>query len=353
MCRAGLAALIALLLGLATAHADPSRASQILQRLNNANQWRDHVMVVAHRGGGMMERKSRYPENSRAAVEASIAAGAEMVEIDVQKTREGVYVVLHDTWLDRTTTCRGQLIDRTLAELKACRLIVEGTGQATGEGIPTLRDMLETTRGRILVNIDNKLEPKDLIGMIAVARSLGIANEVVVKQNLWNDARVAEARAIIERLGRDVTFMPIIADDAVKDVGFLDEATQAVGAHAAELINWRNGASHLTSDGGPLFSVRARAIAAKHDWHLWVDTYAIVNKEGGFLAGGRGDELAVAAGLPAESWGFWVDRGVTIIQTDEPRAAIEWLKTQGMRIPYVGEGGAVQTTAVQAAMAGQ
>ena len=33
----------------------------------------------------------------------------------------------------------------------------------------------------------------------------------------------------------------------------------------------------------------------------------------------------VVAGLPAETYGFWVDRGATMIQTDEPTAAIEWL----------------------------
>lgn len=337
MRRAGIAAFLAAAVVLtAPVDAEPSRTAQILERLNAANQWRDHVMVVAHRAGGLMERKSRYPENSLAAVEVSIAAGAEMVEIDVQKTRDNVYVVLHDTWLDRTTTCRGELIERTLDELRDCRLVVEGTGKATEEGIPTLRRMLEVTRGRILVNIDNKLAPEDLVGMVVVARELGMAGEIVVKQNLWSAEKVAEAQALIGRLGPGVTFMPIIADDAVKDVGFLEDATQAVGAHAVELINWRNGAARMTGDGGVLFSTRARAVAARHDWHLWVDTYAIVNKEGGFLAGGRGDELAVAAGLPAEAYGFWVDHGATIIQTDEPRAAIAWLEAHGLRVPYAG-----------------
>jgi len=57
------------------------------------------------------------------------------------------------------------------------------------------------------------------------------------------------------------------------------------------LITWRNGAETLTTSGGPLFSTRMRAVAIRGDWHLWADTYAIVNKPGGFLAGGRGDEL--------------------------------------------------------------
>ena len=52
------------------------------------------------------------------------------------------------------------------------------------------------------------------------------------------------------------------------------------------------------------------------------------------LSGGRGDQLAASAGLPGESYGFWVDRGATIIQTDEPKAAIEWLEANGFRKTY-------------------
>ena len=50
--------------------------------------------------------------------------------------------------------------------------------------------------------------------------------------------------------------------------------------------------------GGPLFSTRMRAAAVRDDWHIWADTYAMVNKRGGYLGGGRGDELAVQASLP-------------------------------------------------------
>ena len=46
------------------------------------------------------------------------------------------------------------------------------------------------------------------------------------------------------------------------------------------------------------------------------------------------DGSMVLADVPGEAFGFWVDRGATIIQTDEPRAAIEWLTANGYRIPY-------------------
>jgi len=318
--------------------AGETRAAQILDRFEHANQWRDHVMIAAHRAGSMQAGKTLYAENSLAAVEGSIAIGAEIVEVDVRRAKDGAFVIMHDSWLDRTTTCKGEVAKYTLAELKKCRLVVEGTGAVTSEVVSTLREMLLTTRNRILINLDNKLEVTDLPGMIAVARDLGMADQVIVKENLWNRQRIDAARAALAKAGGGFQFMPILADDAVHDAVFAGEVDKAFTPRAIELINWRNGAETLTSTGGPLFSARMRAEATRGDWHLWADTYAIVNKPGGFLAGGRGDELAVAASLPREAWGFWVDRGATIIQTDEPKAAIEWLAANGYRMPYATDG---------------
>ncbi|MDX8493847.1 glycerophosphodiester phosphodiesterase family protein [Mesorhizobium sp. VK22B] len=314
--------------------AGETRASQILDRFEHANQWRDHVMVAAHRAGSMQARKTLYAENSLAAVEGSIAMGAEIVEVDVRRSKDGEFVIMHDSWLDRTTTCKGEVVKYTLAELKKCRLVIEGTGAVTNEPVSTLREMLAETKDRILINLDNKLEVTDLPGMIAIARDLGMADQVIVKENLWNRQRIDAAKVALAKAGGGFQFMPILADDAVHDAAFADEVGRAFPLRAVELINWRNGAETLTETGGALFSTRMRAEAVRGDWHLWADTYAIVNKAGGFLAGGRGDELAVAASLPREAWGFWVDRGATIIQTDEPKAAIEWLTANGFRVPY-------------------
>lgn len=328
---AALAAMMATTLGAAAAQ---DRTQLILDRLQHANQWRDHVMVVAHRAGGLQGGKARFPENSLVAVEDAIATGAEMIEVDVRRSKDGAFIIMHDSWLDRTTTCKGEAAERTLVELKGCRLVIEAGRIETGETVSTLAELLTVTRGRILVNVDNKLGTDALPGIIAEARALGMAEQVVVKENIWNDARIAEVGAALKAAGGGFQFMPIIADDAVRDAAFVEKVARIFNAHAMELINWRNGAETLTQTGGALFSIRMRATAVRDGWHVWANTYAILNKPGGFLAGGRGDELAVAAGMPAESWGFWAERGATIIQTDEPRAGIEWLAAKGYRVPY-------------------
>ncbi|CCV06473.1 Glycerophosphoryl diester phosphodiesterase [Mesorhizobium metallidurans STM 2683] len=328
---------VALAASLGHASAGETRARQILDRFDHANQWRDHVMVAAHRAGSMQAGKTLYPENSLAAVAGSITMGAEIVEVDIRRSKDGEFVVMHDSWLDRTTTCKGEVVNYTLAELRKCRLVVEGTGIVSGETVSTLREMLLATKDRILVNLDNKLDVQALPAMIAIAREFGMTEQVIVKENLWNRERIDTVKATIDAIGGGFQFMPIIADDAVRDAAFAEQVGRAFSPGAIELINWRAGAETLTETGGPLFSTRMRAVSVRGDWHIWANTYAIVNKPGGFLAGGRGDELAVLASLPAETYGFWAERGATIIQTDEPKAAIDWLAANGYRIPYTDE----------------
>ncbi|TIT51985.1 MAG: glycerophosphodiester phosphodiesterase family protein, partial [Mesorhizobium sp.] len=258
--------------------AGEARARQILDRFEHANQWRDHVMVAAHRAGSMQSGKTLYAENSLAAVEGSIAIGAEIVEVDIRRSKDGELIIMHDSRLDRTTTCKGEVINYTLAELKRCRLVIEGTHAVTNETVSTLREMLMATKDRILINLDNKLEVGDLPGMIAVARDLGMAEQVIVKENLWNQNRITTVKAAMAAAGGGFQFMPIIADDAVHDAGFAETVDHAFAPGAIELINWRAGAETLTETGGPLFSTHMRAEAVRGDWHIWADTYAIVNK---------------------------------------------------------------------------
>ncbi|MBB6466434.1 glycerophosphoryl diester phosphodiesterase [Aminobacter lissarensis] len=338
-----------LALGLATSGHAGSRAEEILQRFENANQWRDHVMVVAHRAGGLQDGKRRFAENSIAALRDAIMLGAEMVEIDIRRSADGELIVMHDSWLDRTTDCKGEVLGYTMTELRKCRLAVEGTGDVTAEPVPTLRDYLSVARGKILVNLDNKLETADLVDMVALARAMEMEEQVVVKANLWSAERVATVKATMARVGRGFQFMPIMADDAVRDPAFVAAAGKAFAADAVEMIAWRGDTEKMTDTGGPLFSAKVKAAAVRGNWHIWVDTHAIVNKPGGYLSGGRGDELAVAAGFPNEVFGFWAERGATMIQTDEPRAAINWLAANGYRVPYAEVAKPVASVAGQAA----
>src|SRR5687768_14872032 len=69
-------------------------------------------LIIAHRGASAVA-----PENTIAAFEAAIAAGADGVEFDVRLTRDGVPIIIHDETLYRTHGVRGRVADMTLNEL--------------------------------------------------------------------------------------------------------------------------------------------------------------------------------------------------------------------------------------------
>lgn len=109
------------------------------------------VLNIGHRGASRA-----FPENTLAAFRAACDAGADMCELDVQLSRDGAVVVIHDDTVDRTTNGRGAVAAFTLAELKSL-------DAGRGERIPTLEEVFETTAGRCGLNVELKipgLEPQ-------------------------------------------------------------------------------------------------------------------------------------------------------------------------------------------------
>jgi len=98
----------------------------------------DRPIVIAHRGGAL-----EVPENTMAAFRHAIHIGMRFVELDVQMTRDGELVVIHDETLDRTTTGVGLVSGYTLDEVRRFDAGVKFGPQFAGEVVPTLREVLE------------------------------------------------------------------------------------------------------------------------------------------------------------------------------------------------------------------
>jgi glycerophosphoryl diester phosphodiesterase len=88
------------------------------------------LLVMAHRGG-----RAYAPENTLAAFRHAAQAGVQWLELDVQMTKDGGLVVIHDETVDRTTNGKGAVKDFTLAELRA----LDAGG---GERIPTFQEVV-------------------------------------------------------------------------------------------------------------------------------------------------------------------------------------------------------------------
>ena len=102
----------------------------------------DQVLTVAHRGSS-----ASAPENTLAAARLAVAAGCDLVEVDVQRTRDGALVLVHDTDLERTTGHRAAVADVTLAELRRLDAGSWFSPVYAGERVPTLDELLDLLQG--------------------------------------------------------------------------------------------------------------------------------------------------------------------------------------------------------------
>lgn len=112
----------------------------------------DRPVVVSGHRGGMLEG---YPENCIESFEKTLSLMESFFEIDPRLTKDSVIVLMHDATIDRTTTGKGRVADFTYAELQAFNL-VDRNGNVTPYKIPTLKQCLEWSRGKTVLNLDIK-----------------------------------------------------------------------------------------------------------------------------------------------------------------------------------------------------
>ena len=111
----------------------------------------NYVAVTAHRGGARMA-----PENTISAMEYAIEAMADYAEIDVQETKDGEIVLLHDNNLKRVTGLNANIWNLTYDEVSQLDAGIKFHKKFRGEKIPTLNEVIECCKGKIRLNIEIK-----------------------------------------------------------------------------------------------------------------------------------------------------------------------------------------------------
>ena len=107
--------------------------------------------IIAHRGASM-----DAPENTLAAIEEAIRQRADWVEIDVQETREGGIVVIHDRDLMKVAGVPMNVRDATFAELRSVDIGSWFDARFSGERVATLAEVLELCKGRVKLIVELK-----------------------------------------------------------------------------------------------------------------------------------------------------------------------------------------------------
>ena len=126
----------------------PARYQEVKLLLTNAA---GQTMVMAHRGDSV-----DAPENTLPAFQAAIDHGADAAEMDVQMTKDGTIVVMHDSSIDRTSTGSGNIWEVTYDEIKNLDNGSFFSPEFSDTRIPTLDQVIKLCKGKLYLNIEIK-----------------------------------------------------------------------------------------------------------------------------------------------------------------------------------------------------
>lgn len=114
------------------------------------------VIIIAHRGYSKIA-----PENSASSINRAIKYKSDYAEIDVQETKDGVIVLSHDKSLKRTTGVNKLPSELNYNEISQLDIGSRFSKSFTGEKIPTLKQILEKSKGKINLIIELKIYNRD------------------------------------------------------------------------------------------------------------------------------------------------------------------------------------------------
>lgn len=138
------------------------------------------TQIFAHRGYA-----ANYPENTMKAFKEAEKAGSDGIELDVQFTKDGEIVVIHDETVDRTTNGTGAVKDFTYEELRKLDASYKNKTLLKKEPIPSLREVLEwLTTNKLQCNIEIKSNLDTFMKIeqpvIAMIREYGLSDRIII-----------------------------------------------------------------------------------------------------------------------------------------------------------------------------
>lgn len=172
------------------------------------------MKVYAHRG-----YSGRYPENTMLAFREAVKAGAHGIELDVQMTKDGHVVIIHDESVARTTDGEGLIKDYTLEELRKLNAAASWNGQFGFEPIPTLEEYCQwAATESIVTNIEIKsgvyfyeeLEEKTL----ELVRKYGLSDRIIFSS--FNHSSIT----ILRKLAPEIPCGALVEYDGLHNSGY-------------------------------------------------------------------------------------------------------------------------------------
>ena len=255
---------------------------------------RKRQLIAAHRGvqGG------NIPGNTIAAFDAALMQGADLLEMDITRSLDGTLYVFHPgmehVYLKSEKRIDG-MYDSEIAEQRFYN--VDGT--KTQYRVNRLDEVLDHLKGKCYINLDKYWE--HVAPIMEVVRRASVMDQIVAKAP-FSETVIRE----VEQFAPDINFMLMLYEKDEWSDWMLKRNLHYVGAE----VIFKSDASEFAT---------GKYIKSMHDKGLLVWANAIVYNYKTILAGGHNDDVSLSHS-PELGWGWLLDHGYDIIQTDWPLA---------------------------------
>ena len=265
------------------------------------NRRKSHYpFLVAHRG----ICGANVPCNSMAAFQAALAQGADVIELDVAKSRDGVLYVFHPG-MEHVYLQGGKSIAETDAEEIDETPLLNVDRVPTHYRVPRLAEVFALLRDRVYINVDKFWT--DMEGITEEIYRAGVEKQVIVKA-------YAEPEALrrVQEISPELMFMQMVRDVDTTTDALLESPVHLIGN---ELL--------FSREDSPLLSPEYRAKLRANGLLTWCN--AIVYNELDVISAHHTDDSSITEGAD-HGWGWLFDHDFDFIQTDWLLACRSYLR---------------------------
>lgn len=264
----------------------------------------DNVQVVAHRGAA----GSNIPCNTIPAFDIALKGGASILEMDLFKSTDGKIFIFHTGKEPYQLNKNIDLTKLDSEEIKKLRLI-NVDFYPTQWGINSFDDVLEHFKGRCILNLDR-------IGDCIPDVIKAVERHNMKDQVLLKHAPIPSVLKIIEDVAPDYMFMPIYMEE--------DNASEIIEKMN---INYIGAELVFKTEESSVIQPEYIESMKKRGKTLWGN--AVLYNYKIPLSAGHTDDVSMIDD-PDKGWGWLVDHGFDIIQTDWTYQCCKYLKDRGI-----------------------